>query len=322
MIKNGNKAKVKINNLNANFQKEEFVALWKEINHKYAYTVHFDTTKLVEEAISKLNDKLLVSEMTYTLTKGSLSDSLSEEAIKQGTGFSEGETTHIKRLRNSKPNSVSRDLIGDIVKETNLTRKTIASILKGLDDYHFGMYAKNPEEFISKAIELINEVKATMVIDNIEYTEIEGKYGFDIFENQPVTEYSRTLDLSSGSKAIQDFVPIDSNGEREFATALNNDNEIAVFAKIPDGPNGFQIPTPLGGYSPDWAIAFKKNKEIKHIYFVTETKGSASYLDLKPTEKTKIDCATKLYEKLSKNIKYHMVKDFKGFYDCFIEDNR
>lgn len=68
-----------------------------------------------------------------------------------------------------------------------------------------------------------------------------------------------------------------------------------VYAKL---PKGFHIPTPMGNYSPDWAIAFEKEK-VKHIYFIAETKGSMSSMELREIEKNKIACAEKLFEKLS-----------------------
>ncbi|WP_289932795.1 DEAD/DEAH box helicase family protein [Lactobacillus delbrueckii] len=42
-VLDGRKTKIPENNLNDNFNKEEFQKLWQQINHKYSYTVHFDS---------------------------------------------------------------------------------------------------------------------------------------------------------------------------------------------------------------------------------------------------------------------------------------
>jgi type III restriction enzyme len=65
--------------------------------------------------------------------------------------------------------------------------------------------------------------------------------------------------------------------EREFAEELDASTEVKVYAKL---PRGFAIPTPVGDYNPDWAIAFDAGK-VRHIYFIAETKGSMSSLELR-----------------------------------------
>ena len=63
MFVDGHDTKVKDNPLNENFAKKEFQALWNQINHKYAYTVEFDSDELISKSIKRINDKLFVSEL-------------------------------------------------------------------------------------------------------------------------------------------------------------------------------------------------------------------------------------------------------------------
>lgn len=51
----------------------------------------------------------------------------------------------------------------------------------------------------------------------------------------------------------------------------------------------------MGRYNPDWAIAFYEGS-VKHIYFVAETKGTMSSIELRTIENSKIDCAKKYFE--------------------------
>ena len=101
----------------------------------------------------------------------------------------------------------------------------------------------------------------------------------------------------------------DSDVEKKFAEELDSNNNVSVYVKL---PKGFYINTPVGKYNPDWAIAFNEG-EVKHIYFVAETKGSMSSLQLKSIEKAKIKCAAVHFEKISSgSIKYDVVDNYQS----------
>ena len=96
--------------------------------------------------------------------------------------------------------------------------------------------------------------------------------------------------------------------ERRFAQSLDGSQDVFIYAKL---PKGFAIPTPVGHYSPDWAIVFHEGT-VRHIYFVAETKGTMDSLNLRPIEKAKIDCAKKLFTTLSNGmVTYDHVDDFQ-----------
>ncbi len=295
MIANGNTTKVPENKLNANFKKAEFQALWKKINHKYTYTVHFDSQELIKKAIKHIDDKLIVSELQYVLTTGTQGKDWSAENIKNRTGFT-AEKSHTFKLNRAQTSQVKYDLIGKIGAGTHLTRKTVTAILMGISPVKFGMYAANPEEFITKVIRLINEEKATMIVDDITYNKTDGTYDSTIFTAERNKDFSKAY---LAKKNVQDYVFADGTAEksveRRFAEDMDLDDKVVVYAKL---PRGFQIPTPVGNYAPDWAIAFKKGT-VKHIYFVAETKGTMNSLELRAIEKAKIDCAKKLFNEMS-----------------------
>lgn len=194
---------------------------------------------------------------------------------------------------------------------TTLTRRTTAAILQAIDPVKLSMFKFNPEEFISKVIKLIKEQKATMIVDHISYDQIEGEYDSSIFTAE---KHSQTLDKAfKAQRHIQDYVFTDGTAEksveRVFAQDLDTAEEVCVYAKL---PKGFAIPTPVGNYSPDWAIAFNEGA-VKHIYFVAETKGTMESLQLRPIEQAKISCAKKLFNKLStSNVKYHDVDSYQS----------
>lgn len=296
MFEDGNKPRVLENPLNERFEKAEFQKLWTAINHKYAYTVDFDSEELIRKAIAHIDKELYVSQLQYTVTYAEQRDVLSADMVRERSSFydAKSKTTILKHDHTSQ---IAYDLLGKIAEGTVLTRRTVAAILKGIKPTTFAMYRNNPREFITKVIRLINEQKATVVVEHITYDTIEGSYDSSIFTAE---KHNLTMDKAYlAKKAIQDYVFTDGiaekSVERRFAENLDGADEVFIYAKL---PKGFYIPTPVGHYSPDWAIVFHEGK-VKHIYFIAETKGTMESLNLRPIEKAKIDCAKKLFSKLS-----------------------
>lgn len=309
MFSDGHETKVKDNPLNENFAKKEFQALWREINHKYAYTVEFDSDELIKKAIAHIDEKLFVSELQYTTTIGRQKAEINEYEIERGESFT-GEKTRTQTLKHAETSQIKYDLIGKIAEGTVLTRKTVSAILQGIRIDKLYMFRNNPEEFISKVIRLINEQKATMIVEHISYDTIEGEYDSAIFTAEKNTQSFDKAFLAK--KAIQDYVFTDGSAEksieRKFAEDLDAAEEVCVYAKL---PRTFRIPTPVGNYSPDWAIAFYEGT-VKHIFFVAETKGTMESLELRPIEQAKISCAKKLFNEISTSkVKYHDVDSYQ-----------
>lgn len=309
MFSDGHESKVKDNPLNENFAKKEFQALWKQINHKYAYTVDFDSKELIKKSIDHINEKLFVSQLQYTTTIGHQKDEMNEYEIEKGTSFA-GEKTRTQVLKHAQSSQIKYDLIGKVAEGTTLTRKTVSAILQGMKEEKLYMFRNNPEEFISKVIRLINEQKATMIVEHISYNTIDGEFDSTIFTAEKSTQSFDKAFLAK--KAIQDYVFTDGSAEksieRKFAEDLDAAEEVCVYAKL---PRTFQIPTPVGNYSPDWAIAFYEGK-VKHIFFIAETKGTMESLELRPIEQAKISCAKKLFNEMStSHVKYHDVNSYQ-----------
>ena len=307
MIENGSKPQTPINTLNDNFAKKEFQELWKRINHKSAYTVKFDSSELIEKAINAINAALAVTQLTYVITQGIQKDNLKKEDFASGEMIQK-KASQTEKLRTDVVSHVKYDLIGKIASGTTLTRKTVATILSKILPSKFDMFKLNPEEFISKATRLILEQKATLIVEHISYNQIDGEYESAIFTQEKHTSMDKAF---KAEKSIQDYVFTDGTAEksveRKFVESLDISNEVVVYAKL---PKGFHIPTPVGNYSPDWAIAFEQGK-VKHIYFIAETKGSMSSMELRQIEKEKIACAEKLFSQLSTaEVKYGKIDGY------------
>lgn len=282
----------------------EFIALWEKINRKAAYTVHFDTVELIKKYVTELDNHLRVTKLQYTVERGEQSDSVSYDDLHNGQGFAIKENA-TGFMNNSINSAVKYDLIGKLAEDTQLTRSTVAEILKGIDETVFSQYRKNPEDFMIKSARLINEQKATMVVEHLTYSPVEDRH-----ELRDIFTVVKQQDLSRGVKTdrhVYDYVFTDSTIEKTFVTDLDKSTEVIVYAKL---PKKFFIPTPVGNYNPDWAIAFKEGV-VKHIYFVAETKGSMSSMDLRKIEECRIDCARKFFAGITSNqVKYEVVSNY------------
>jgi type III restriction enzyme len=297
MVVDDSKTTTPDNKLNENFDKEEFQALWNEINHQYVYTVSYDSEELIQKSVIYINKDLEVKKLRYVMVEGTQNeDNVSEF----------GDTrSQSRELTDVCTSTVKYDLVGDIAKGARLTRRTVVAILKRINMDKLYLFKNNPEEFIRKVTAIIREQKSTMIVEHIHYNMTEGKYENDIFTVKSKVEFDRAYE---SKKHITDYVFSDSKGERQFAHDLDEANEVVVYAKL---PRTFQIPTPVGNYSPDWAIAFNEGT-VKHIYFVAETKGSLDSMQLRGVEKAKIECAKTLFNKMStSSVRYEHVTDYR-----------
>ena len=286
---------------------KEFKALWSRINAKSVYVVDFDTDELVRKAIAALDAKLHVSKIYFKVETGSMSEIKSKEALTSGTAFMKEESGIYDTVRRISANKgVKYDLVGKLVEETGLTRKAMIQILTGIQSATFDQFKDNPEEFIIRAAQLINDEKATAIIEHITYNVMEDHYGTDIF-TEPTIKGKLDVNAKKVNKGLYDHVVYDSTNERDFVTDLDTNQDVAVYVKLPDG---FYISTPVGHYNPDWAIAFYEGT-VKHIYFVAETKGSMSSMQLRMVEDAKIHCAREHFKAISgENVVYDVVDSY------------
>lgn len=288
----------------------EFKALWSRINSKSVYVVDFDTDELIRKAISSLDSKLRVSKIYFKVEEGAMENIDSKEDLTTGNAFVKDTSGTYQRTVTASSN-VKYDLIGKLVDDTGLTRKAIIQILQGIQPAVFNQFKDNPEEFIIKAASLINDEKATAIIQHITYDVMDEKYDTDIFTD-PTIKGRLGVNAMKAKRHLYDHVVYDSTNELEFATELDSNKDVAVYVKLPDG---FYISTPVGHYNPDWAIAFYKGT-VKHIYFVAETKGSMNSMQLRLIEESKIHCAKEHFKAISNNeVVYDVVDSYKSLLD-------
>ena len=283
----------------------EFKELWSRINTKSVYVVDFDTEELIRKSITALDSKLRVPKIFFKIESGTMDTIKSKEDLAAGASFvRDASGTYNAKVKAS--NNVKYDLVGKIVAETGLTRKAVIRILQGIQPSVFNQFKDNPEEFIIKASGLINDEKATAIVQHITYDVLDEKYDTDIFTD-PTIKGKLDQNAMKAKKHLYDHIIYDSDNERKFASKLDVCNDVAVYVKLPDG---FYISTPVGKYNPDWAIAFYKGT-VKHIYFVAETKGSMDTMELREVEKAKIHCAEEHFKAICPGeVVYKMINGY------------
>ena len=288
------------NNLNDNFDNERFQEMWNEINNKYVYTVHYDSNELIEKVVAALQSNLTVTKLQYVKVTGTQdSDKVTE--------FGNTKTT-TSELTDVSTSNVPYDLVGDIARGARLTRRSVVKILQGIDNKIL-LFKNNPEEFIRNVVKTIREQKATMIVEHISYNRIAGKYDSSIFVPERKLNINKVIEAQ---KHITPYIAFDSDGERQFAEALEGATEVQVYAKL---PRKLKIPTPVGNYAPDWAIVFNDGT-VRHVFFVAETKGSLDGMQLRGVEEAKTKCAQKLFNSISTSkVRYGVVDKFENLYN-------
>ena len=288
------------NNLNENFDNERFQEMWNEINNKYVYTVHYDSNELIEKVVAALQSNLTVTKLQYVKVTGTQdSDKVTE--------FGNTKTT-TSELTDVSTSNVPYDLVGDIARGARLTRRSVVKILQGIDNKVL-LFKNNPEEFIRNVVKTIREQKATMIVEHISYNRIAGKYDSSIFVPERKLNINKVIEAQ---KHITPYIAFDSDGERQFAEALEGATEVQVYAKL---PRKLKIPTPVGNYAPDWAIVFNDGT-VRHVFFVAETKGSLDGMQLRGVEEAKTKCAQKLFNSISTSkVRYGVVDKFENLYN-------
>lgn len=294
-----------------------FQELWSRINGRSYYTVAFDEDELVKKSVAALNARLRVSRIYVKVEKGEQVATIESKAqVQAGESFARAdmmreEAASYTAMKAS--NSVRYDLVGKIVAETGLTRKAVAAILVGLEKGVFNQFPDNPEEFIIRAANIINEQKATAIIERITYDKLTSAFSTDIFTAPGLKKGALGVNAMEAKRHLYDYVIYDSTNERDFAAQLEaHSQEVEVYVKL---PKGFYISTPVGKYNPDWAIAFHEGK-VKHIYFVAETKGDMSSLELREIEKAKAHCAREHFRAISgEKVKYDVVDSYERLWE-------
>lgn len=290
------------------FENKAFQELWECIKVQTSYEVDFKSRDLVKAACAALDRRLEVNQSRLVVEGGEMNEIRDKEALRAGTAMRAVSTRSVQ-LRGVSSGAVRYDLLGRLVESTGLTRKTVVEILKRVAPQTFEKFYTNPEEFIRKTGAIINETKAEVVVENIVYSKTDNSFDVGIFES--TLRGTLGVNAIESVKSLYDLVVVDSTGiEKNFAQELERSDAVEVYTKL---PRSFYINTPMGHYTPDWAIVFREGS-VTHIYVIVETKGVESEAQLRVVENAKIMCAKRHFAAISNgaDIIYTVVTDYNS----------
>lgn len=265
----------------------EFKALWDRIKHRTTYRVQFDNDKLIEDCIEAVKESPRIAKARLQWRKAGL-------AIGQaGVQATEQKGASIVSL--DETDIELPDILTDLQDRTQLTRRSIQRIL--IESRRLEDFKRNPQQFIEQTAEAINRCKRLALVDGIKYHRIgDGEYyAQELFQENELRGYIGNM-LMNTEKAVYEHVVYDSDVERDFATELERNEAIKVYAKL---PGWFKVPTPLGTYNPDWAVLVVGEDGQERLYFVVETKGGLFTDALRPIEEGKIKCGKAHFQSLA-----------------------
>lgn len=265
---------------------EEFKALWDRIKHQTTYRVQFDNAALIDSCIDTLKK-------APPITKARLQWRKADIAIGRA-GVEATERDGAATVVLDESDIELPDLLTDLQDRTQLTRRTITKIL--IDSARLDDFKRNPQQFIELVAEIINRCKRMALVEGIKYQKMGGQhvYAQELFEKEELTGYLKNM-LMDTQKSIYEHVVYDSTTERDFADAMEKNDAIKLYAKL---PGWFKVPTPLGTYNPDWAVLVEDDG-AQRLYFVVETKSSLFADDLRDKESAKIECGKAHFEALA-----------------------
>jgi type III restriction enzyme len=263
----------------------EFKALWERIRHKTTYRVRFDVDRLRRESAEAIRDSLRVNRANLTWHTAGL------EVGRAGVDAQE------KRVSGqfviNEADAPLPDLLTELQDRTQLTRRTLFRIVQ--ESGRLADYPVNPQGFIEQVAEAVNRAKRLALVDGIKYQRLGDTecYAQELFEQQELKGY--LTNMVKADKSVHEYVVYDSDTESNFATELERNEQVKVYAKL---PRWFTVPTPLGAYIPDWAVVIDRDG-VDRLYFVVETKSSLFTDDLRDKESGKIKCGEAHFQALA-----------------------
>ncbi len=279
VIGNGKPQQVYVKRKDWVFEDERFIALWNKIKQKTIYRINLDIDAFMKRCIESIAHMMPIEKAKIKKQTAII------DIRKEGVDYKEQGI----RYTDIEQSVQLPDVVRIISTATKLPRSNVAKIL--IESNRLNDFINNPQKYIEQVIYYINYHKSTMSIDGIKYTKVEGQeYSYmDVFNTEDTREIIAYLDSNAlpVDKSVYDYVIYDSETvEKPFAEALDNDEDVKLFFKI---PKRFTIDTPVGSYTPDWAVYVETENE-KKLYFVIETKGTDDISQSRGVENIKISC--------------------------------
>ena len=259
----------------------DFQEMWERIKHRTRYRVTFDTAELIDRALSRIR-------RTEPIRPPRVATTVVEVDISAAGVYAD--TQIATRFRDVEAVKVLPDILAFLQKETELTRHTLAEILKRSG--RLAEFKVNPQAFMAAVAREISRALHDLMLEGIMYEKTADTYWEQSRIEQEAEEgivryLSNLYQVQNRDKSLFDGIQYDSEVEKRFARDLDNNENVKLFVKL---PGWFRIDTPIGPYNPDWAFVTEREQKL---YFVRETKSTLDSEERRTKENQKIACGRK-----------------------------
>ena len=309
-IRDDNKAPIQITRSEDRFSSDDFAELWRKIAQRTKCKIHFREENLVEKGIEALSDiAVRKNEVEVSLHKwASITEGEEGVEIEEDNSYSRNSRASIHGTQ------ATLDVIGELSRDTSLATATIAEILAELTPAQQTMLSSNPMKFMAEAAKKLRRIVGQELVRLVRYEKTNDTISMD--ELFPEIDETTREVTPTPKRGLYDHIIHDSNVESRIAADFDEQSTVRLFLKL---PSGYKISTPIGNYTPDFALVMEKRElfddksDGKKFYFVVETKGTSDIDQLKPDERMKIECAIKHFEALGVAEYLPSVKDIESF---------
>lgn len=260
---------------------EDFVALWDRIKHRTRYRVTFETADLIDRALARIKqiEPIKAPRVATTVVEVDITDA----------GVS-ADRQIATRVRDVEAVTVLPDILAFLQKETELTRHTLATILKRSG--RLSEFKVNPQAFMAAFAKEISRALHDLMLEGIKYEKVAGQHWemsrIEQEAEEGIVRYlSNLYEVQNRDKCLFDAIEYESEVEKQFARDLDSNENVRLFVKL---PSWFKIDTPIGPYNPDWAFVTERDEKL---YFVRETKSTLDSEERRTKENQKIACGRK-----------------------------
>ena len=264
----------------------EFQALWDKIKHRTRYRVTFETSDLVDKALARVKqiEAIKTPRVSTTVVEVEITDA--------GVAADKQIATRVRDMEQVK---VLPDILAFLQKETELTRHTLAEILKRSG--RLAEFKINPQAFMAAVAKEISRALHDLMLEGIKYEKVAGQHWeqsrLEQDAEEGIVRYLTNLyEVKHRDKALFDAIEYEFEVEKQFARDLDSNENVKLFVKL---PGWFKIDTPIGTYNPDWAFVTERDEKL---YFVRETKSTLDNEERRTKENQKIACGRKHFDTL------------------------
>lgn len=297
---------------------DEFERLWGRIRFRTRYRLDIDSHALVEAFARETEwDELRALGRTRNIV-------VEAELEAREGGFIAGPERALRTVGGTAARVVLPDLLGlleanlhDVDPRLTLTRRTLGRLLAAVPIPETAIWS--PEQWAAAVARRIRSVAAGQLVDGIRYellpeaewweARVVLRDAYLAYRSTPSATRGVMDTLDPSSPNLYTHVDYDSLPERRFAEWLEASELVRFYIRL---PRTFDVPTPVGTYSPDFAIVADHPDRGEVVYLVQEVKHSLAELGRRDAENLRIRYARRHFGVAPERVEFEVATGESG----------